>query len=70
MLLLELLDQRFERAIEHLGEIARGHRVTEQGLGVAQAVVGLLTERHLEREVSRRERREPRVQRKRLNMPS
>ena len=44
------LDERIQGAFEHFGDIPGGDLVTEQGLRVAQLVVGALTDRELQQE--------------------
>jgi hypothetical protein len=56
--LLELGDAELDDTGEHLGEIPGRNLVAEQGLGVAEQVVGGLPDRHLEREALGRERRQ------------
>ncbi len=45
---LELLDQRFQRAAEHGGQIARRHRVAQQGARVLEPLLGFLVDGHAE----------------------
>ena len=59
LLLLELLDERFQRALEPFGDLTEGHGVAQQRLRVAQQVVCALADRDLEREASGSERSEP-----------
>ena len=58
---LELVEQRIQRSVEHLGEIARGHGATQQRLRAAQLVVRRSRNGDLQREALGRERGERRV---------
>ena len=56
---LELADEGIEGAVEHLGDLAGGDLVTEQGLGIAQLVVGGLADGELEGIALRGDRGDP-----------
>src|SRR5712671_1953432 len=47
LLLFKLHDEGIERPVEDLSDIVRANRMTEQGLGVPQLVVGALAYREL-----------------------
>src|SRR5207247_3593264 len=53
---LELGDEQVERAVQHRREIAGGDLVTQQLLGIAQLVVGVLADGELHQEALRRHR--------------
>src|SRR5258706_1179250 len=50
LLLFQLHDEGVERPVEDLSDVVRANRMTEQGLGVSQLVVGALAYRQLEEE--------------------
>ena len=54
--LLELGDERFERAVEYLRDISRGQLVAQQRLDMPELVVRLLADCELDRETLGRER--------------
>jgi hypothetical protein len=56
---LELADERVQGAVEHLGDLAGGDSVAEQGLGVAQLVVRALADGELKAVSPRRKWRHP-----------
>src|SRR5690349_6032906 len=59
LLSLQLREQRVEREIEDLGEVARRHQVARQGPGPHDLLLHCLIDRALQGEPLRRERRHP-----------
>ncbi|HEU5057885.1 MAG TPA: hypothetical protein VFU21_15240, partial [Kofleriaceae bacterium] len=57
---LDLVEQRIERPVQYVGQIARRHPVAQQGLRPQELSLGLRADRQLEREPLRRERRHAR----------
>jgi hypothetical protein len=54
---LDLVEERIERAVQHLGQVSRRHLVAEERLRPHQLVLDRLADRELERELLGRERR-------------